>query len=54
MELKKYAVSRLDAFGSFEHTMKTMKSLSEKAIKEVERLGGNPYLNQLLEFLKDI
>mgnify|MGYP007002783420 CR=1 FL=1 len=34
--------------------MTTMNDLSDKAIKEVELLGGNPYLNQLLEYLKEI
>lgn len=54
VELKRYAVNRLEAFGSFEYTMTTMNDLSDKAIKEVELLGGNPYLNQLLEYLKEI
>lgn len=54
VELKRYAVNRLEAFGSFEYTMKTMNCLSDQAINEVESLGGNPYLNQLFDYLKEI
>ncbi|KAJ6217053.1 hypothetical protein RDWZM_008210 [Blomia tropicalis] len=54
VELKKFAVKRMEAFGSFEYTMQKMLELSEKTSAEVDRLGHNPYLYQLLELLKNI
>ncbi|KAH7637710.1 geranylgeranyl pyrophosphate synthase-like [Dermatophagoides farinae] len=54
VELKKFAVEKLESFGSFEYTMVTMKDLSQKAREEVDRLGGNKYLHQLLNYLETI
>ena len=52
VELKKYAVQKLEEFGSFEYTLKTMKQIDLEARDEVQTLGGNPYLSQLFDFLK--
>ncbi|XP_054155136.1 geranylgeranyl pyrophosphate synthase-like isoform X2 [Oppia nitens] len=54
VELKKYAVQKLEEFGSFIHTLKTLEEINGKARHELEALGGNPLLLQLLDFLKII
>lgn len=54
IELKKYAVNRLEELGSFDYTLTTLTGLNKKTRDEVSRLGENPYLNQLLDFLETI
>ncbi len=52
MEIKKFAVEKLESFGSFDYTLNILKDLDAKARAEVQSLGGNPHLSQLLDFLK--
>ncbi|CAG2105550.1 unnamed protein product [Medioppia subpectinata] len=54
VELKKYAVQKLDSFGSFDYTLKTLEEIGAKTRLELESLGGNPHLSQLLDYLKII
>lgn len=54
VELKKFAVEKLESFGSFRYSLQYLESLESKARSEVESLGGNPHLTQLLDLLKII
>jgi len=54
VELKKYAVEKLESFGSFEYTLKTLDDINTNTRQELESLGGNPHLSQLLDYLKII
>ena len=51
VEVKKYCVTLLDKFGSFEYTRKILTDLDRQAREEVERLGGNPHLVVVLNEL---
>uniref|UniRef100_A0A8D8SW18 Geranylgeranyl pyrophosphate synthase n=2 Tax=Cacopsylla melanoneura TaxID=428564 RepID=A0A8D8SW18_9HEMI len=51
IEVKKYCISLLDKFGSFEYTREILKGLDVSARTEVERLGGNPLLEAILDEL---
>lgn len=51
VEVKRYCVNLLEKFGSFNYTRNVLSELNEKARKEIERLGGNPYLISLLDEL---
>ncbi|XP_051176087.1 terpene synthase isoform X2 [Leptopilina boulardi] len=51
VEVKRYCVNLLEKFGSFKYTRNVLSELNEKARKEIERLGGNPYLISLLDEL---
>jgi geranylgeranyl diphosphate synthase type 3 len=53
VDIKKYAVSIMEKTGSFEYTKKVMKEYEAKIKKEIERLGGNQTLEQLLAYLAD-
>lgn len=50
-EVKKYCISLLEKFGSFEYTRKTLLALDNEARVEITRLGGNPLLEQVLDSL---
>lgn len=52
LELKRYAVSLLRSLGSLDHTVARLRELDEQCRSEIERLGGNPHLDQLLDELK--
>ena len=54
VELKKYAVSLMEKFGSFAHTLKTLEELDKKTREECEKLGGNPYITMLLDELRKV
>lgn len=41
----------MDKFGSFAYTRKVLMDLDKQARDEVERLGGNPYLINVLDEL---
>lgn len=51
VEVKRYCVTLLDKFGSFEYTRKVLSDLNEQAREEIERLGGNPHLVSVLDEL---
>lgn len=51
IEVKKYCISLLEKYGSFDYTTKTLKELDRQAREEIARLGGNPLLEQVLDGL---
>nr|A0A7D0AGU9.1 RecName: Full=Terpene synthase; Short=EoTPS [Matsumurasca onukii]QAX24808.1 terpene synthase [Matsumurasca onukii] len=51
VEVKKYCVTLLEKFGSFSHTRETLAQLDREAREEVARLGGNPFLEAILNDL---
>ncbi|KAF7278114.1 geranylgeranyl pyrophosphate synthase quemao isoform X1 [Rhynchophorus ferrugineus] len=54
IEVKKYCVSLLEKFGSFEYTRETLKNLEMEATKEIQRLGPNPYLEEFIHSLSKL
>lgn len=52
IEMKKYAVSILKSLGSLDFTLKRMQQLDMECRKEIQRLGGNRLLVELLDSLK--
>ncbi|KAJ8951201.1 hypothetical protein NQ314_007702 [Rhamnusium bicolor] len=50
-EVKKYCVSLLEKYGSFEYTRQTLNELEKNAKQELEKLGGNPYMEEFLNSL---
>lgn len=53
LEIKKYAVDVLEKLGSFAYTRQVLQQLDVDARKEAEKLGGNPYIVQVLDELKN-
>jgi geranylgeranyl diphosphate synthase, type III len=51
VEVKKYCVSILEKLGSFKYTRETLEALDKEARNEVELLGPNPIMYQLLDEL---
>lgn len=51
IEVKKYCISLLEKLGSFQYTRKVLETLDVEARSEVTRLGGNPYMDRLLNKL---
>lgn len=49
VEVKRYCISLLEKFGSFNHTREVLASLDQEARKEITLLGGNPYLEAILD-----
>lgn len=47
-EVKKYCVSLLEKYGSFEYTRQKLKQLDAEAREEVKTLGGNKYMDEFL------
>lgn len=46
-------MSLLEKFGSFEYTRNKLSELREEAIQELEILGENPYMKEVIDvFLK--
>ena len=52
-DLKRYCVSLLDKFGSFDYTRQTLVQLDLDARREIVKLGGNPILERVLDELKN-
>ncbi|CAG9136899.1 Geranylgeranyl pyrophosphate synthase [Plutella xylostella] len=50
-EVKRYCISLLEKFGSFQYSRDTLQRLDAEARAEVARLGGNPHLEALLDEL---
>ncbi|XP_073942700.1 geranylgeranyl pyrophosphate synthase quemao isoform X1 [Choristoneura fumiferana] len=51
VEVKRYCISLLERIGSFQYTRDALTRLDADARDEVARLGGNPYLENLLDEL---
>ncbi|XP_034193430.1 geranylgeranyl pyrophosphate synthase quemao isoform X2 [Osmia lignaria lignaria] len=51
IEVKRYCVNLLEKFGSFAYTRNVLEELDKKARDEVQRLGGNPLLVEVLDEL---
>ncbi|CAH2105308.1 unnamed protein product [Euphydryas editha] len=51
VEVKRYCISLLEKFGSFQYTRDRLQELDNEARAEVKRLGGNPHLEELLDEL---
>ncbi|KOC63014.1 Geranylgeranyl pyrophosphate synthase [Habropoda laboriosa] len=51
IEVKRYCVNLLEKFGSFAYTRAVLEELDKKARDEVQRLGGNPLLVEVLDEL---
>lgn len=50
--LKKHVISYLDnSTNSFEYTLSVMDKFRSKVISEIERLGGNPSMDEVVESL---
>lgn len=49
VEVKRYCISLLEEFGSFDYTCKVLNDLEKEARTEVARLGGNPRMDSLLD-----
>lgn len=54
IEVKKYCVSLLEKFGSFEYTRNTLKELEKQAREEVQKLGGNHIMDKFIDSLSFI
>lgn len=52
-DVKKYCVSLLEKFGSFDYTRQTLVRLDLDARHEIAKLGGNPILERVLDELKN-
>lgn len=51
IEVKKFAVAYLEKLGSLQATSNKLVQLRNEIDKEIERLGGNPQLNSIMELL---
>lgn len=51
IEVKRYCVSLLEKYGSFQYTREVLDSLDKEARLEVARLGPNPIMDTLLNEL---
>ncbi|XP_050664107.1 terpene synthase isoform X2 [Leptidea sinapis] len=49
VELKRHCVNLLEKSGSFQYTRDTMQALDREAREEIAHLGGNKYLEELLD-----
>lgn len=53
-ELKKYCVSLLEKYGSFEYTKEKLKSILREATEEAATFGENPYMHELIVTFKKL
>ena len=53
IEVKKYCISLLEDAGSFRYSLGVLEDLDLKIRAEIEKLGGNPVLVQLMDELKN-
>uniref|UniRef100_A0A1B6DVR6 Geranylgeranyl pyrophosphate synthase n=1 Tax=Clastoptera arizonana TaxID=38151 RepID=A0A1B6DVR6_9HEMI len=51
VEVKRYFITLLDKFGSFSYTRETLYQLDRDARMEIEKLGGNPHMEAILDEL---
>ena len=53
IEVKKYCISLLEDAGSFKYSLKVLQELDSRIRDEIEKLGGNAVLVQLMDELKN-
>jgi len=53
IEVKKYCISLLEDAGSFKYSLKVLEELDSRIRDEIEKLGGNAVLVQLMDELKN-
>ncbi|VVC98912.1 unnamed protein product [Leptidea sinapis] len=49
VEVKRYCIKLLEKCGSFQYTRDTLQALDQEAREEIAHLGGNKYLEELLD-----
>ncbi|RWS27839.1 geranylgeranyl pyrophosphate synthase-like protein, partial [Leptotrombidium deliense] len=49
LEIKKFAVQLMEKHGCFEYTLNYLRKLHEDSRVEIESLGSNPYMIQIIE-----
>jgi geranylgeranyl diphosphate synthase type 3 len=54
VELKRYCVQLLHEFGSIEYTRQTCDDLAKQVYDEIDVLGGNTYLENIIQRLMEI
>ncbi|XP_041043387.1 geranylgeranyl pyrophosphate synthase isoform X2 [Carcharodon carcharias] len=54
IDVKKYCVSYLEKVGSFDYTREILKQLESEAYKTIDKFGGNPQLEALIEQLSQL
>ena len=52
VNLKRYFLKQLEEAGTFEYTSKQLEKLANAVRVEVERLGGNPLLEEYIETME--
>ena len=52
VDVKQYAVSLMEKTGSFKYSFEYLAGVEKMARSEITRLGGNPLLERILEFLQ--
>lgn len=50
-ELKQYAITLMERTQSFVYTMDVLRETEEQVRNEIEKLGGNPYLTKIVDYL---
>ena len=53
IEVKKYCISLLEDAGSFKYSLEVLEELDSRIRDEIEKLGGNSVLVQLMDELKN-
>lgn len=53
IHLKQRCVQLLEEYGSFEYTRDVLIELDTKAREEIDRLGGNPFLTEIINELRN-
>ena len=53
VEVKKYCISLIEKEGSFEYTKEVLENLDKQIRDEVSKLGGNIFLEKLMDELKN-
>eukprot|EP01080_Neovahlkampfia_damariscottae_P010004 gene10004-2323_t len=51
VELKKYALECMGETNTFDYTLKVLKKYEQLCLKQIEELGGNKYLDKILNYL---
>ena len=54
LELRQHAVKVIQACGSFEYTKAKIEELCKELLAENDRLGGNPYLEAIVNNWNDM
>lgn len=52
IDVKKYCIDYMESIGTFEYTREVLRELEESLRKQVEGLGGNPHLLNLIDKLR--